>query len=358
MEKSRMKNQVIYILLFIQAFFTPTILAQESYLSADTNQKLKLFDSSEPLPIQLKFSLKTVKRNTNDTTYISSYFYYKDKTDAYDSIKINLRARGNFRRDVCYNVPLKLKLKKSLTKGTLLEGNKKLKLVMPCMSNNNSNDFIIKEFMAYKIYEIVSPNHFKTRLVNIQFIEEKNKKLKEHDLIGILVEDIENVEKRLGGKEVTRRIHPFQQDAVSSIQLSIFQFLIGNTDFSVDHLHNDKLLFMDKKFIGIPYDFDMSGLVNANYAKVSGIENLPTKITHVTQRAYKGYAREESVLQSVRQEFIAYKDSIFDAVEQLKDFFYDSDQFDKAKEYVADFFEIIEDDKSFNKYIATQSRKK
>ena len=61
----------------------------------------------------------------------------------------------------------------------------------------------------------------------------------------------------------------------------------------------------------------MSGLVNANYAAVSGIENMPIKITNVTQRLYKGYKRDELLLQKVRQEFISHKIQMFNTIENL-----------------------------------------
>ena len=64
-----------------------------------------------------------------------------------------------------------MKIKKSSSKETLFEGNKKLKLVLPCKLESDLNDNIIKEYLAYKIYEVVSPYHFKTKIVDIQFRE-------------------------------------------------------------------------------------------------------------------------------------------------------------------------------------------
>ncbi len=45
--------------------------------------------------------------------------------------------------------------------------------------------------------------------------------------------------------------------------------MIGNTDYSSAYRHNEKLLFVDGNIMPIPYDFDMSGLVDASYAVVS-----------------------------------------------------------------------------------------
>jgi len=269
---------------------------------------------------------------------------------------MKIRARGNFRRKYCYYAPIKLKLKESLSKGTPFQGNKKLKVVLPCSIGTIQNDNVVKEYMAYKFYEIISPVHFKTRLANIELIEEKGQRTRVHSIKGIFVEDLDNVAERVDGREITRRIEPLQHDAVTSVNNSFFHYLIGNTDFSTRSLHNNKLLFIDKKIICIPYDFDMSGLVDADYATISGVDNMPNNITEVTQRLYKGYKRDESIFQEVRQDFLGHKIEILETVDNLKEFFQNPDQFKKAKLYVVDFFEILESDKSFDKYILSRAR--
>jgi hypothetical protein len=274
----------------------------------------------------------------------------------YDSISVKLRARGNFRRRYCYFVPLKLKLKKSKASGTLFEGNKKLKVVLPCSEQMNKNDYVVMEYMAYKLYELISPVHFKTRLVNIEFIEEKKNRTKEQALKGILIEDLDKVAERFDGKELKRRIHPLQQDSLTSVKNAFFQYLIGNTDFSIRSQHNYRLLFIDKKVIGIPYDFDMSGLVDAPYATVSGIQNMPIKITAVTQRLYKGYKRDESIFQEVRQDYLHHKIEMLNTVDSLEEFFQNRKLFMKAKQFIADFFEILENDERFDKNILNRAR--
>ena len=78
-------------------------------------------------------------------------------------LKLRLRARGNFRRNTCYFPPIKMKIKKDQTEGTVFEGNKTMKLVLPCKLEAENNDNILQEFIAYKIYEMISPFHFKTK---------------------------------------------------------------------------------------------------------------------------------------------------------------------------------------------------
>ena len=128
-------------------------------------------------------------------------------------------------------------------------GNKKLKLVLPCKNEKDLNDNIIKEYLAYKLYEIISPYHFQTRLVDIQFREVKGKKAKDFELKGFLIEDDKKVAKFHDGKVFERFIHPLAMDADTSVQNALFKFMIGNTDFSVAYQHNGKLLYIDKKIL-------------------------------------------------------------------------------------------------------------
>jgi len=353
-----MTNKIIILFLLLHVIFINLSHSQYNIDKNNFADTSLLFQNQVAIPIQLKFSIKNIKKNTNDSTYIESTVFYKNETKLWDSIKTDLRARGNYRRKNCYYVPLKLKLKKTLTKGTLFEGNNKLKIVLPCLIERYNNDYVVKEYMAYKLYEIISPYHFKTRLANIEFLEEKGKRIKKHELKGIIIEDIDKVAERYGGNEYDKVIHPMKLDTITAIRNSIFQYLIGNTDFSLKFQHNEKLLFIHNKFIVIPYDFDMSGLVNTSYATISGTQNLPVKITEVTQRAYKGYKRNELLLQKVREEFISNKDQIFNTVNNLKEFFNDSNQFYKAKNFITGFYEIIENDKKFKKNFIVRVRTK
>lgn len=343
---------------FIQLLFL-SLVSISCFISHSQNnvsEPAPLFQTQEPLTIKLKMSIKDVKKNTNDSTYLESTLFYKNNNGVYDSLHIELRARGNNRRENCYYAPLKLKLSKSESENTPFVGNKKLKLVLPCLIESNNDDYVIKEFMAYKLYEIVTPVHYKTRLLNIEFIEEKGKRTTTNDLKGFLIEDIDNVANRLNGNEIKRRIMPLQQDDLASIRNSFFQYMIANTDFSTMYNHNGKLLFIDKKIIPLPYDFDMSGLVDTSYSVVSNVQNMVLDITEVTERAYKGYKRDEKVFKQVRQEFIGNKSKMFDSIDSLEKYFKDKNQFIRARKFIESFFEIIQNDKSYKRNILDKLR--
>ncbi len=349
-----------YLALLLYIFIGMAAHAQDTIHRKPTSAIPGLFHDrlQQPLAIKLKFSAKDLRKNTNDSAYIPSYLSYRKDASVWDSLKIKLRARGNYRRNNCYYVPLKLKLDKPYIEGTMFEGNPKLKIVLPCLTERDNNDLVLKEYMAYKFFEVISPYHFKTRLAIIEFNEEKGSRIRKHNLKAIFIEDMDNVAERHQGRTVTRKVHPLQQDGLTSLQNSFFQFLIGNTDFSTKGQHNEKLLYTDNKYVSIPYDFDMSGLVNASYATISGLENIKASITRVTERVYKGYKRDDHLLQKVRLDYLAHKNEMFAVMDSLKEFFHSNGQFTEAKDFIADFFEIMESDKKFQLSIADRARTK
>src|SRR4030095_15280425 len=110
-------------------------------VSAQENED-KLFKETKPLDIALKVSIKEVKDNTGDTLYEAHILHYRDSKGTFDSVKMEVKTRGKFRLENCYFPPLRIKMQKADIQGTVFEGNKSLKLVMPCKSNSSANDLV------------------------------------------------------------------------------------------------------------------------------------------------------------------------------------------------------------------------
>lgn len=353
-----MNKQRIYRALFICVISINITFGQNNYETTLVSNKVDLFSDNGILPIKLSYSIKDIKKKTNDSTYIKMDLLYMQDGSTYKPINVELRVRGNNRLKNCYFPPIKLKIKKSTAKNTVFEGHKKLKLVMPCLLQKDKNDNVIKEYIAYKLYEIISPFYFKVRLVDIVLDETKGKNIKTHQLKGFLIEDIKHVAKRLDGNVYTRRVHPLQQDAMTSVRHAFFQYMIGNTDFSQAYQHNVKLVFIDKKIIPAPYDFDMSGFVNCSYAVVSQIQNQKLNIESVRQRMYRGFKREDHIFQQIRKEYLDKKNEILDTLDKYELIFDAPKEFSTAKDYILSFFNVMTNDKKFNSKILKIARKK
>lgn len=223
---------------FIILFFCASIIFAQ-------NAENNLFSSNEILETKIAFSPKQLRKSNNDTLYFDTPLMYKDGGE-WKEMEIGIRARGNFRRATCYYPPVKVDLKKKKAKATLFEGQKKLKLVLPCKQQADKNDNILKELMVYKLLELVTPYHFKTRRLTIEFTDLNKKKTKFETINGFFIEDDKKVAKRAEGKVLERFIHPMAMDSDASIRNALFQFMIGNTDFSTAYQHNGKLLYSGK----------------------------------------------------------------------------------------------------------------
>ncbi|MGB5693004.1 MAG: hypothetical protein WBM43_10390 [Flavobacteriaceae bacterium] len=353
-----MKIQVKYLILLLSLFSISASFSQQNKSSDTENSTADLFDSEDILSIKLAYSIKEIRTKTNDSTYINTALHYKLDNGDWDSLEVKLRARGNNRRKTCFFTPIKVRISKAERKGTPFEDHKKLKLVLPCLIQAEKNDKLLKEYLAYKLYEEVATYYYKTRLLYIDFTDLKGKKNKGYQLKGFFQEDIDKVADRAGGQELKdRKVHPMQQDDHASIQNDMLQFMIGNTDYSNAYQHNTKLVFTsDKKIVPIPYDFDLCGLVNASYAVVSQVGNQSLPITHVTERLYRGYQRSPFVLKQVRNEYLEKQSQMMTEIAKLQPFFDDIQEYKLAREYVADFFTILADPAKFKSEIQDKAR--
>ena len=344
---NRSQYYKLFPLLFL---FVGGIFAQETETKVP-----KIFKSDEPLPVRLTLSFKKLKKQTNDSTYIPVSFAYKDHLGEWVELEANIKKRGAFRLDNCYFPPLKIKIPKKKAKGTPFRSDRKLKVVIPCQREKGNNDNIIKEYWAYQLYEILSPYHFRTRLLDVELVEEKGKKKITHHFKGFVIEDIDEVADRYDAKQHRRDVPQAYHDPMASMRHDYFQYMIGNWDFSTQKRHNIKLLYKDKTTIPVPYDFDLCGLVNPKYAFVPDWLSDRTGITHVTERVYRGYPRSESTCTAVRQEFLDKREEVKALSANLKGYFEDPLLYRKATEYIDDFYRILMNDKNYRRQILSSA---
>jgi hypothetical protein len=322
------------------------------FIYAQKQEVAALFMDEKPIDIKLSIAIKEVKGIESDTVYTPYMMHYKNG-DHWDSIKVEVRARGNFRRKECYYPPLRVKMKKDDAKGTVFEGSRSLKLVLPC-KQVKENSLILKEYICYQMYEPISQYTFNTRLANIVFTDLNNKKVNQVNFMGFFIEDDDVVAKRHKGKVVEDlKLHPKALQDSNSVRHDMFQFMVANTDWSTTFLHNAKVIQLDesKKYIPLAYDFDMSGFVNAPYA----FPNETLGIASVRERLYRGFCRTPEVMQAIRKEYIDKESAINEIVKSYESSF-EPKEFASIKKYMADFFEIFKTDAKFKANILDKCR--
>ena len=297
--------------------------------------------------------MREIKKNLNDSVYYPSFLTYKNDQGVWDSLNVGIRARGNFRRKNCYFPPLRLKMKKSHVAGTPFEGNKSFKLVLPCLNVKSANNLILREYLCYKLLEPVTPYFFHTRLANITLTDQSNKQAKSHSIIGFFIEDDDLIADRFNGQVLDQIILPRQLNDTTAIVHYFFEYMIANTDWSTTTQHNTKVIQLPpNKKVPLSYDFDMAGLVNAPYATI----NESLNIKSVKERLYRGYCRDESVTEYVREKYIQLESEIMNVVSDHQSYFSEG-EYIVMKKYIEEFFTILKDDKKFKDAILLTCRR-
>jgi len=317
-------------------------------------QDVPLFTSHDPLNIRATGSIKSIKKSSNDSTFVAGKFEFEEN-GTWTLVKVESRVRGNWRLRNCYFPPLKVEFKKKDVKGTVFEGNKSLKVVFPCLNTSSKNFLVRKEYICYRMYETVSPYYFRTRLANLQLTEISRKKPRTYELETFFVEDNSMVAKRSNAKVVkSKGIHPAAFDEVQSVRNDFFQYMIGNADWSMVYQHNSNTLYAGNKFIPLSYDFDMSGFVDASYAH----ENAPTLGTgDPRDRVYRGFCKSPDVMEQIREEYLAKEKAVHAVIDEEASFFREF-EVKVMHDYINGFFDILRNDALFKTDIVDQCRTK
>ena len=133
--------------------------------------------------------------------YRSADVSFTDGVGNIHNYKIKVKPRGKFRRRVCDFPPLKIKFSKDQLEAAGLSKHNDLKLVTHCMEDELYNEnLLLREYLAYKLYNELSPNSFRTQLVRITY-QDKNDKNNKQVQYGFLIEDVDELADRMGGKE-------------------------------------------------------------------------------------------------------------------------------------------------------------
>lgn len=252
-----------------------------------------LFDSDDVLPLILKGKVKELLNDrTEQPKNYPMLLSYDQPVGGRIEIPVEVKTRGHFRRikGNCTHPPLLIQFPKAGPhSSTIFREQAKLKLVMPC----SGGDYVIREWLLYELYNLVTPKSFRARLVKLQLEDDRNIK-QPATLYGILLEEEKQMAKRNFCIAVEKKMKPGQLNQDAFLSMAVFQYLAGNTDWSVQYLQNIKLITKDSGSIPypVPYDFDHAGIVDAPYANPP--EDL--KLSSVRERRYRGYCVQNQEL--------------------------------------------------------------
>ncbi len=323
-------------------FLLPLLFITVLFCQSQTNayKRLELFEKEDPLELSIKTDMKNLIGKKEKGKPIYSSIVWKSG-DSVISSPVDVNARGNFRRVECFVPPLKFDF--DTATAPQFKGLGGIDLTCQCKLGASFTQLIYKEYMAYKIYNIITDKSQRVRLVNLT-IEDADGKRKPTTVPGFFIEDLDVTAKRnICTKIKLDKLHTENTDRRQMTLVAMFEYMIGNTDWSVYANHNIKLLqdtgAVSAKPYAVAYDFDFSGLVNAPYA----IPDPMLGTESVTQRVYRGFPREIGELKEMAQHFLSKKDDVYGAINGSK--YLDSRSKKDLINYLDEFYNIIKDDR-------------
>ncbi len=321
----------------LAALFLVFILAVNAQKKA--YDRLDLFEKEDPLVINLKTDMKDILNKKPNDRYIYSDIKFSQGDSVMEG-KVNIRARGKFRKGYCSVPPLKFDF--DTTTGSL-RGLGKLDMTVQCKVGRDFEQGLFKEYTAYRMYNALTDKSQHVRLVRLT-IEDAEGKRKPVEIPGFYIEDFDVTSKRNACKEVKiSKLHTENTDRKQMTMVAMFEFMIGNTDWSIPANHNIKLMQDSAnntaKPYAVAYDFDYSGLVNAEYAVPD--EMLGT--TSVTERVYRGFPRELAELREMANLFIEKKDAMYAEIKNSK--FLNDRSKKEMIDFLEPFFKDLADDR-------------
>jgi hypothetical protein len=313
-----------------------------------------LFQSTETIHLTLETDIDKLRRDRREESeYIDAVVKVALPSGKEEAIPLRVRTRGNFRldRNSCWFPPVRLNFRKEDVAGTTFDGQDKLKLVTHCQQKDEYEQNVLEEYLVYRIYNLLTDISFRVRLVRMTYVDVNGG----DDTItryGFLIEDEDALAARFGGEILEMDVlRPAIFDPDHAAMMSVFEYMVGNTDFSMQVFHNVELLRMENgAYVPVPFDFDFTGLVNARYAR----PDPQFKSGSVRYRIYRGFCRPTVDFDAIYAQFNGIRDEVYEIVRSIDGI--TEKTVEEAIDYLDEFYEVINDPEEARRKITDACR--
>ncbi|MEO8622642.1 MAG: hypothetical protein ABI625_16345 [bacterium] len=269
-----------------------------------------LFTSEQPLAVTFTANFGKLKSDRSETSP------YRDATMSYTGadgkiviVPIKAKTHGVWRLKHCQLPPIRLNISNKESKQTLFYDLQKPKMVSVCKNQDEYEQFVLKEMQLYRIYQTITPMSHRVRTLRVTYTDSASGKV-EATRYAFVFEDPDELADRLGGQMTkVKGATADDMDADPLAVAFVFEYFIGNLDFSFNGLHNGEVVLKRDGSLAIPvaYDFDFSGAVNAPYATV----DPQFKSKRVIDRVFRGYCSIQGAYPAAIALFLQKKDAIY-----------------------------------------------
>ncbi|MFN0014016.1 MAG: hypothetical protein ACKVU2_05655 [Saprospiraceae bacterium] len=304
-------------------------LAGNLALFAQTPSIYQRLSSSDQPALTLSTDISALMTNKNTDDYQPASLVSADGK----KYEVSVKPRGKFRRRIAEIPPLKLKFKKKMLQSEGLDTLNEVKLVLPTSLDEAGNERVVREYLTYRMYEQVSPNHVRAHLINLTLVNTSIQNEAKYNVQAILLEDEEETAARSKGTLLEQFGMTMDKlDQEQAALMAVFQYMVGNTDWSLTEFRNIRLMQTAAgPIVAIPFDFDFCGFVDAPYASPmsdTGLRNVRERFLmagNLTEEAVKNAAktlhdhragfeqlcRQGLVSESIANKCVKYLESFF-----------------------------------------------
>ncbi|HEX6631141.1 MAG TPA: hypothetical protein VF048_08620 [Gemmatimonadaceae bacterium] len=268
---------------------------------------VRIFDSVAPLSVTITADIDRLRRDRRDgAPWRAATLAYADSVGDTTVVPLRVRTRGIWRLAHCAFPPLRLDFARESARPTAFAGLNRPKLVNVCQDSDRGEQYVLQEYQLYRVYNLLTPLSHRARLLRITYADSGSGRPR-LTRYAILVEEPEAMAERAGGALLEQQGATAEDlDPYGRALHGVFQYLIGNTDWSAAALHNVELVGTPAGIQPVAYDFDYAGAIDTYYAAPN--ERLP--IRDVRQRLYRGHCAPAEAYARVFALFQARRDSI------------------------------------------------
>ena len=149
-------------MIFVAACCAQDVQGQDSVQS-----KKPFFEIEEPPHFYLNTDYRLLYHDRKDEKYQPAKLRieFSDHSSIDESIQV--KARGVYRKEYCSMPPISLNLKKA--RNPELRRLQNIKMVVGCDKSAYSEQLIVKEYLTYRIYNLLTDKSFRVQLCRLHF---------------------------------------------------------------------------------------------------------------------------------------------------------------------------------------------
>ena len=334
--------------------FSMLVCAASSLLSAAPGNLAPeaprdLFSSDEVLDLELSVDFDAMCRPNEDEgcEFAPATLTYRAADDAVFDMPTEIRVRGGWRarRDHCDVPPLFVRFLPGGAQGTPFAGQDLLPLTTHCRSakrvlggvpSKEYEQYVLREYLGYRLYNMLSDLSLRVRLVRISY-RDPSKGGKQRTRYAFFTEHFDEMAARDDAVALyTKSFDPEKIDLASMDRIALYSFMIGNTDWSIPRQRNIVLIVTaDGSQYPVPFDMDMSGLVDAEYAGVSPRLDF----RDVRKRYYLGFCHPQLDLEPLFADFWEHEEAFQELMAETPGFNRSSRK--HSRTYIKKFFQVL-----------------